>query len=519
MDQEIRNTLPPREIDTILDNIGIPNAWSSLAQGDVPNIAATDGEFLISLNRERHGPVREYEVQLRQRLNEKFPDMVFFFEPANITNQILNFGLPAPIDLQVVGANAAANYSVAQRLRQEVAAIPGAADVHIHQVYQQPQLNLDVDRVKAGQMGLTQRDVTSSMLISLSGNNQVAPSFWLNPANGITYNVGVQTSQYRIDSLDELLRTPVTAASGTVSETTTGSLAGASGPPSLGSSPSGASLAYGNPGAMTGGAAQLLSNLVDVRRSYGPVIINHYNVAPVFDIYSNVDRTDLGSVGAAVQKIVEKERANLPRGTTLTLRGEYETMRTSFVRLGLGILFAIVLVYLLMAVNFQSWVDSLIILTALPGAMAGILWMLFVTGTTLSVPSLVGSIMSIGVATANSILLVTFANDERATIRDARAAMLSAGFARIRPVLMTAAAMILGMLPMALALGEGGEQNAPLGRAVIGGLLGATATTLFVVPIIYSYLRQHPPASPARVLQEEEAETITAAWRIPPELA
>jgi multidrug efflux pump subunit AcrB len=257
---------------------------------------------------------------------------------------------------------------------------------------------------------------------------------------------------------------------------------------------------------MSGGSAQLLSNLVDVRRSYGPVIINHYNVAPVFDIYSNVDRTDLGSVGAAVQKIVEKERANLPRGTTLTLRGEYETMRTSFVRLGLGILFAIVLVYLLMAVNFQSWVDSLIILTALPGAMAGILWMLFVTGTTLSVPSLVGSIMSIGVATANSILLVTFANDERAIIPDARAAMLSAGFARIRPVLMTAAAMILGMLPMALALGEGGEQNAPLGRAVIGGLLGATATTLFVVPIIYSYLRQHPPANPETVLQQEESE-------------
>jgi multidrug efflux pump subunit AcrB len=345
------------------------------------------------------------------------------------------------------------------------------------------------------------------MLISLSGNNQVAPSFWLNPANGITYNVGVQTSQYRLDSLDQLLRTPVTAASSTVSETTSGSLAGASGigAASVGSSPSGASLAYGNPGAMTGGA-QLLSNLVDVRRSYGPVIINHYNVAPVFDIYSNVDRTDLGHVGAAVEKIVKKERANLPRGTTLTLRGEYETMRTSFVRLGVGILFAIVLVYLLMAVNFQSWLDAFIILTALPGAMAGILWMLFVTGTTLSVPSLVGSIMSIGVATANSILLVTFANDERAAIPGARDAMLSAGFARIRPVLMTAAAMILGMLPMALALGEGGEQNAPLGRAVIGGLLGATVTTLFVVPIIYSYLRHQPPANPERLLQEEEAQ-------------
>jgi multidrug efflux pump subunit AcrB len=507
VEQEIRDTLPPGEIDTILDNIGIPNAWSSLAQGDVPNIAATDGEFLISLNRERHGPVREREVQLRKRLNTKFPDMVFFFEPANITNQILNFGLPAPIDVQVVGANANANYAVAQRIRQQVAAIPGAADVHVHQVYEQPQLNVDVDRVKAGQMGLTQRDVTSSMLISLSGNNQVAPSFWLNPANGITYNVGVQTSQYRLDSLDQLLRTPVTAASSTVSETTSGSLAGASGigAASVGSSPSGASLAYGNPGAMTGGA-QLLSNLVDVRRSYGPVIINHYNVAPVFDIYSNVDRTDLGHVGAAVEKIVKKERANLPRGTTLTLRGEYETMRTSFVRLGVGILFAIVLVYLLMAVNFQSWLDAFIILTALPGAMAGILWMLFVTGTTLSVPSLVGSIMSIGVATANSILLVTFANDERAAIPGARDAMLSAGFARIRPVLMTAAAMILGMLPMALALGEGGEQNAPLGRAVIGGLLGATVTTLFVVPIIYSYLRHQPPANPERLLQEEEAE-------------
>src|SRR3954470_925708 len=262
VEQSIRDTLPAGELDAILDNIGIPNAWGSLAQGDVPNIAATDGEILISLNRERHGPVREYEVRLRKRLGEKFPDMVFFFEPANITNQILNFGLPAPIDVQVVGNNAPANYAIAQRLRGQVAAIPGAADVHIHQVYEQPQLNLTVDRVKAGQMGLTQRDVTSSLLISLSGNNQVAPSFWLNPANGISYNVGVQTSQYRLDSLDQLLRTPVTSTTNAVTETTAESLAGASGAPSIGSSPSGASLAYGNPGAMTGGAAQLLSNLV-----------------------------------------------------------------------------------------------------------------------------------------------------------------------------------------------------------------------------------------------------------------
>jgi multidrug efflux pump subunit AcrB len=513
VEQEIRRALPAAEIETILDNIGIPNAWSSLAQGDVPNIAATDGEILISLNRERHGAVRDDEVRLRKRLNERFPEMAFFFEPANITNQILNFGLPAPIDVQIVGQNARSNYSLAARLRERVARIPGAADVHIHQVFEQPQLNLNVDRVKAGQMGLTQRDVTSSMLISLSGNNQVAPSFWLNPTTGISYNVGVQTSQYRIDSLDQLLRTPVTAATSTVAETTAGSLAGVAeaGNASVGSSPSGASQAYGNPGAMASGTTQLLSNLVDVTRSYGPVIVNHYNVAPVFDVYANVDRRDLGTVGQAVGAIVAGEQSSLPRGTTLILRGEYDTMQSSFFRLGVGIVFAVVLVYLLMAVNFQSWLDPFIILTALPGAMAGILWTLFVTRTTLSVPSLMGAIMSIGVATANSILIVTFANDERASLPRARDAMLSAGFARLRPVLMTAAAMILGMLPMALGLGEGGEQNAPLGRAVIGGLLGATATTLFVVPIIYSYLRTKPPADLERQLQHEEAEEQRSA--------
>jgi multidrug efflux pump subunit AcrB len=512
VEQEIRNTLPPGEIDTILNNIGIPNAWGSIAQGDVPNIAATDGEFLISLNRENHGPVHEYEVLLRKRLNEKFPDMAFFFEPANITNQILSFGLPAPIDLQVVGRDINNNYKLAQKLKERIAGIPGAADVHIHQVFQQPQLNLNVDRVKAGELGLTQKDVTSSMLISLSGNNQVAPSFWLNPANGVSYNVGVQTSQYRIDSLDELLRTPVTAATSTVATTTPGSLAGtaATGTASVGSSPSGSSLAYGNPGALSNGT-QLLSNLVEVKRSYGPVIINHYNVAPVFDVYSNVDRRDLGSVGKEVEKIMKEEQAHLPRGTTLTLRGEYDTMQSSFFRLGFGLVFAVVLVYLLMAVNFQSWLDPFIILTALPGALAGILWMLFVTGTTLNVPSLMGAIMCIGVATANSILMVTFANDERAELPLAREAMLSAGNARIRPVLMTASAMVLGMLPMALSLGEGGEQNAPLGRAVIGGLMGATITTLFVVPIIYSYLRTKPPVNQERRLEEEERDAALEA--------
>jgi multidrug efflux pump subunit AcrB len=373
---------------------------------------------------------------------------------------------------------------------------------------------LNVDRVKAGQLGLTQRDVTSSMLISLSGNNMVAPNFWLNPANGVSYSVGVQTSQYRIDSMDELLRTPITAATTAVNTTTASSLAGvaAGGNASVSASPSGDSQAYGNPGAMPSGT-QLLSNLVDVGRSYGPVIINHYNVAPVFDIYANVDRRDLGSVGGEVEKIMKEEEMHLPRGTTLSLRGEYETMQTSFVRLGLGMAFAVALVYLLMAVNFQSWLDPFIILTALPGAIAGILWMLFITGTTLSVPSLMGSIMCVGVATANSILMVTFANDERAAIPLARDAMLSAGYARLRPVLMTASAMILGMLPMALGMGEGGEQNAPLGRAVIGGLMGATVTTLFVVPIFYTYLRGKPPVDQERRLEDEErTEAVDSEW-------
>jgi multidrug efflux pump subunit AcrB len=282
----------------------------------------------------------------------------------------------------------------------------------------------------------------------------------------------------------------------------------AAGNASVGSSPSGASQAYGNPGAMASGSAQLLSNLVDVTRSYGPVIVNHYNVAPVFDVYANVDRRDLGRVGRAVETIVAEERANLPRGTTLVLRGEYETMQSSFFRLGLGIVFAVVLVYLLMAVNFQSWLDPFIILTALPGAMAGILWLLFVTRTTLSVPSLMGAIMSIGVATANSILLVVFANNQRVEGMDARSAALSAGHTRIRPVIMTAAAMIMGMLPMALGMGEGGEQNAPLGRAVIGGLLLATLTTLFVVPLVYSLLRKNPPVDFERRIEEEEHEYL-----------
>ncbi len=366
---------------------------------------------------------------------------------------------------------------------------------------------MNVDRIKAGQLGLTERDVSNSMLISLSGNGTVAPNYWLNWSNGVSYNVGVQTPQYRVDSLDALLRTPISVATDAVNTTTPGSQAGAAagGNAFVAASPSGSSQAYGNPGAMAG-STQLLSNLVTVQRGYAPVIVNHYNVWPVFDVYANVDRRDLGGVGADVEKIMREEEPRLPRGATFDLRGQYQTMQDSFVRLGLGMISAVVLVYLLMCVNFQSWVDPFIILTALPGAMAGILWMLFVTGTTLNVPSLMGAIMCVGVATANSILIVTFANDERAFVPTGREAMLSAGYARIRPVLMTATAMILGMLPMALGLGEGGEQNAPLGRAVMGGLMFATVTTLFVVPIIYTYLRTKPPVDHERRLEEREQE-------------
>jgi multidrug efflux pump subunit AcrB len=507
VEREIRALIPSGEIDSLLDNIGIPNSWTALAQGDPPTISSADGDIYIAL-KEGHGSTRDYEVSLRKHLHDKFPDMTFFFQPANITTQILNFGLPAPIDLQVVGRDKQAGYQIAQKLAARIARIPGAADVHVHQVVDQPLIRLNVDRVKASQLGLTQRDVTSNMLLSLSGNGALSPNFWVNWNSGINYNVGVQTPQYRIDSLDALLRTPISAASNDVRTTTPGTMTSG-----VAASPNGASLAYGNPGAMAG-STQLLSNLVTVERAVAPVIINHYNVWPVFDVYANVDRRDLGSVGAEVEKIMRDEVKHLPRGTTFALRGQIETMQSSFFRLGLGMIFAVVLVYLLMAVNFQSWLDPFIILTALPGAMAGILWMLFVTGTTLSVPSLMGAIMCIGVATANSILLVTFANDERAFGPNAREAMLSAGYARIRPVLMTATAMVLGMLPMSLGLGEGGEQNAPLGRAVIGGLLFATVTTLFVVPVIYSYLRTKPPVDHERqLLEQQQADELEMSLR------
>jgi CzcA family heavy metal efflux pump len=453
VEKEVRNVIPPDKIQLMLDNIGLPNGGINLAFGSTGTISNTDGEVLIALKPGERG-TQEYMRQLRTDLAQKFPDGGFFFAPANITNQILDFGLPAPIDLQITGRGKN-NYQIAQDLMKRIAAIPGAVDVHIHQQVTYPTMQVNVDRSKARQVGLTQSDVANSMLISLTGTGQTSPNQWLNPLNGVNYQVVVQTPIYRNDSLQALARTPI-------------------------SSPN-------------GNSSQLLGNLASFRRDASPIVIDHYNIQPTFDVYADVDQRDLGGVASEIRKIMADEKKSLPVGTTLALRGEVTTMSDSFVRLGIGIVFALMLVYLLMAVNFQSWLDPTIILMAIPGAFCGILWMLFATQTTFNVPSLMGTIMTIGVATANSILMVVFANDERIAGKDRFEAALNAGFTRLRPVCMTALAMIIGMLPMALALGEGGEQNAPLGRAVIGGLLLATVGTLFIVPVFYSLLKKNPP--------------------------
>jgi multidrug efflux pump subunit AcrB len=473
VEETIRENLLPGELSGITDNIGLPIGFV-LAWGDNATISSADGEILISLNPERHRPTEEVQRLLRKALRDRFQDEVFFFQAANITNQILNFGLPAPIDVQIVSRDAQAGYKIAEEVQRKVAITPGAVDVHINQQVHTPQIEVAVDRSKAGQVGLTQRDVANSVLISLSSSGQTAPNQWLNPVNGVNYQVNVQTPQFKVDSMDALGRTPVTSGNG--------------------------------------GQTQLLNNLVsNVHRGLTTSLVNHYNVQPVFDVFANVDQRDLGGVAGDIEKIMKETK--LPKAASIVLRGQAQTMKTSFRRLGLGVLFAILLVYLLMVVNFQSWLDPFIIITALPGAFAGILWMLFATQTTINVPSLMGAIMAIGVATANSILLVTFANDERAASKYAPGkneidAAISAGYTRIRPVLMTALAMVIGMLPMSLGMGEGGEQNAPLGRAVIGGLIFATFSTLFFVPIVYSYLRKKPPVNQDEQIEQERHETL-----------
>ncbi|MBW8782283.1 MAG: efflux RND transporter permease subunit [Verrucomicrobia bacterium] len=464
----IREVVPAGELVAILDNIGLPNGGVNLAFTDSATIGAADGEILVSLNPDKHGSSPGYVRRIRERVAHEHPDYVFFTQPADIVSQILNFGLPAPIDVQIAGRDRAANYALAQELAANIAKIPGAVDVHVHQIVNAPSLKVNVDRNRAEQLGLTQRDVAGNLLIALSGSGQASPNFWLSPQNGVQYLVATQTPQIQLNSIDALQTTPV----------------GASG---------------------RSGVPQILGNVASVERTVSPAVIGHYNIQPVFDVYANRDGRDLGSVADQVRKLVAETEKKLPRGSFITLRGQVQSMDSSFLGLGIGVLGAILLVYLLMVVNFQSWLDPFIIIMALPGALCGIIWMLFLSQTTLNVPSLMGAIMSVGVATANSILLVTFANDQRKVGLDARAAALSAGRTRLRPVLMTALAMIIGMLPMSLGLGEGGEQNAPLGRAVIGGLAVATLATLFLVPVVYATLRRRAAHRPDESLVEEMA--------------
>ncbi len=452
VEEAIRRTIPREEMGLILDNIGLPSVGINLAYSDSATVSLADGEILVAL-KEDHHPTPNYVRQLRRELKQQFPDLTFFFQPADIVSQILNFGLPAPIDVQIVGRDQKGNYEIARQIEQRIARLPGTADVHLHQVMNTPELRINVDRTRAQQIGMTQRDVAGNILTSLSSSSQTAPNYWLNPENGVSYFVAVQTPQYKMDSVAAMENTPITS---------------------------------------TGNAPQLLSNLASVEHQSAMAVVNHYNVQPTLDIYANVQGRDLGGVARDIDRVLAEFQPKLPRGSTLIMRGQVENMRSSFVGLGFGLLFAILLVYFLMVVNFQSWLDPFIILMALPGALSGILWMLFVTQTTISVPSLMGAIMCVGVATANSILLVTFANEQRFAGQDAVQAALSAGFTRLRPVLMTALAMIIGMLPMAFGFGEGGEQNAPLGRAVIGGLVVATVATLFFVPVVYSVLRRRP---------------------------
>ena len=452
VEQVLRSEIPKEELQTMLDNIGVPYSGINLSYASSGVIGSGDAEILISLNPERHHPTAQYVRKLRRELPSRFPGVEFFFQPADIVSQILNFGLPAPVDIQIMGADVRANYDIAQRIANRVRQIPGTADVHVQQMMSLPTLHLEMDRTRINQVGLNARDVAQSVLISLSGSFQTAPNFWLNPRNGVTYPIAIQSPQYRMTSLQDLMNTPVNSANAK--------------------------------------APQVLGNLAQLTPAARPAVVNHYNVQPVIDVYASTQGRDLGGVASDVMKTLKpfQDPHQLPRGTSIVVRGQIETMQSSFFGLGVGLLMAIVLVYLLIVVNFQSWLDPFIIITALPGALAGICWFLLITRTTLNVPSLTGAVMCMGVATANSILLVSFARDRMDSGVPARQAALEAGYTRIRPVLMTALAMMIGMLPMAVGLGEGGEQNAPLGRAVIGGLLFATVATLFFVPSVFTMI-------------------------------
>jgi len=463
VEEEIKKIIPADEIGQMIDNIGLPASTYNLAFGDMATIGVYDGEILVALNKNKSHTTPQYMQMLREHLSTAFPHLIFYFQPADMVNQILNFGLPTPMNVRIIGYDTKKNIKIAHELIDRISHVPGACDVYLHQTLDAPELFLDVDRTRLAEVNLTQQDVANDILLSYGIGSVTTPNFWLDRKSGIPYQISVQTPKYRINTIEQLMKMPVTSP--------------------LTAQP------------------QLLKDLARLERRYTPGVVTHYNIQPTFDIFANVQGKDLGSVASDVEKIVEEFRPQMTPENTIEILGLVQNMKTAFTRLGIGLVFALILVYFIMVINFQSWLDPFIIIMALPGAASGIIWMLYLTHTTFNVPSLMGSIMSVGVATANSILLVTFANMQLSEGKDSLCATRSAGFTRLRPVLMTALAMIVGMLPMALGIGEGAEQNAPLGRAVIGGLLIATFTTLFFVPVVFSVLRKK--ANPYIGHQEE----------------
>jgi CzcA family heavy metal efflux pump len=458
----IREIIPPAELGTVVDNMGLPVSGINTAYNNTGTVGSQDGDIQIALN-EGHRPTDEYVREMREKLPREFPGVTFSFPPADIISQILNFGSPAPIDLQIRGNNLDANFAYADRILREVRDVPGVVDARIAQSHANPTFNVDVDRTRAQLVGISEGDVTNSMVVNLAGSSQVAPTFWLNNANGVSYPIVMQTPQYSLDSLAALQNLPITARGG--------------------------------------GTPQILGGLATVQRTSTNEVVSQYNIQPMVEIFATTQDRDLGAVASDIQRIVHENADTLPKGSTVALLGQVQTMNSAFAGMLFGLLGAVVLIYLIIVVNFQSWADPFVIVTALPAALAGIVWMLFATHTTLSVPALTGAIMCMGVATANSILVVSFCRERLAEHGDPFKAALEAGFTRFRPVLMTALSMIIGMAPMALALGEGGEQNAPLGRAVIGGLMFATTASLFLVPVIFCIVHVRPgrAATPAAV--------------------
>ncbi len=473
VDAAIRRVIPPGQLAGILDNIGIPNSYINLSYNTSGVIGAGDADILVSL-KPGHAPTETYVRELRRALARQFPGNLFYFLPADIVSQSLNFGLPAPFDVQIVGRDETNNRALATRLMDEIRRVRGAVDLRVQQPGNLPTFRIAVDRTKAAELGLTEQAVANAVLLGLSGSGQVQPTYWLDPSFGIQYLINTRAPEYRMDSVAALKAMPISA------------------------------------GPLGAGYGQVLANLASVTRTVSPPVRTHYDVAPVIDIYGGVDGRDLGSVLRDIRPIVADSEKHLTRGNFIVLRGQAETMHRSYANLGLGMVLAIALIYFLLVVNFQSWLDPFIIITALPGALAGVVWALFLSQTSLSVPALMGAIMSLGVATANSVLVITFARDNLRRGLNPVTAALEAGAGRIRPVLMTAMAMLIGMLPMSLGLGEGGEQNAPLGRAVIGGLAVATFATLFFVPVVFSFLHRRVPAS-----RRADAASAAAAWVAP----